>query len=1116
VVSPGGSVITGNYEVVSVNGNASEGNSPIVGGVVNGGDTQELFAGAFDFGTTILDGGTQSVGSGATVIETQVASGGTQSVEYQATAAGTVVESGGYLADSGTVRGAVVESGGYLALSRGGIAIDTVLQGGTIWENGAASGTVISAGGVEEVNFSATSASVGAGGRQIVEVAGRSFDTTIGSGGIELVSSGGTASASLVQSGGVLLVLPGGSAVATDGETGGHVISTGGIWFAANSTVISAAATLSGTDLVSGQTELVLAGGSALSAVVSGGATQDITGGEAVGTIVLSGGDVAVSAGGVVSSFVVSSGGTFELVSGTAIGTRVAGGRFSAMSGSHVSGLVVDPGGVAEIYGVRAVATSATVLQDGVIAVSENATLSSSTISAGGVELVFQGGASEGATVSSGGYQVAAGGNIGGAVILDGGTELVAAGFTEGTVVQSGGTQIVLPSGNAAGTVADPGGTVLSANVVVLNQASVPLSAASASISGASVTSGDLAIAWSGGAMVSATVFSGGEFIISGGGASATTVAGVLYLSGGTVQDGVVLSTGVEDIYGVASGETLRGGRQYVYGSAAGTVISNGGLQVVYAGIVTNTIVDSGGGEDVHNGIAYDTQVSAGGVEFVFGNGEYNFSSGDPQNGVASGAIVGSGGALIVEGAGVALGTTVATGGTLVVMPGGVQTGTVLSGGSIVSGAVVVTDLNGLVSVASSTTSGNDLNAGYHERVGSGGISLDALVGGDSVLQVFDGGTSIGATVAGGGVAEFQGASVASATVVESGGLIVSYNPISGLIDLTLQPGAGIDFMNVGGAIHKASIDPFTDVLSLYSVGSSPQLIQLEGNYAGDSVVLTDGAGGSELLSVEAPCYCRGTRVLTPDGERPVEELAIGDLLITRTGEARPIRWIGRRAYSGRFVAGDRNLLPILFTAGALADGVPVRDLLVSPLHALFLDGVLIPAWALVNELSIRQLEAVATLEYFHLELDTHDVILAEGALSESFVDDGGRDMFQNAGEYRVLYPNALPRAPRYCAPRLDAGELVETVHARLLARARALGFAAPPEPEAGVRVESMLVPPGSSLLALDRAGLVGLVLDGERLCSADLCWSDGANAIRIVPSVAERWCHIEFVGTVV
>ena len=73
----------------------------------------------------------------------------------------------------------------------------------------------------------------------------------------------------------------------------------------------------------------------------------------------------------------------------------------------------------------------------------------------------------------------------------------------------------------------------------------------------------------------------------------------------------------------------------------------------------------------------------------------------------------------------------------------------------------------------------------------------------------------------------------------------------------------------------------------------------------------------------------------------------------------------------------------------------------------MYLDGVLIEAKDLVNGVSIVQAERVDKVEYFHVELETHDVIIAEGALSESFIDDDSRGMFHNAHEYRALYPDA-------------------------------------------------------------------------------------------------------------
>ena len=177
-----------------------------------------------------------------------------------------------------------------------------------------------------------------------------------------------------------------------------------------------------------------------------------------------------------------------------------------------------------------------------------------------------------------------------------------------------------------------------------------------------------------------------------------------------------------------------------------------------------------------------------------------------------------------------------------------------------------------------------------------------------------------------------------------------------------------------------------------------------------------------------APCYCRGTRILTPSGEIPVEDLQVGDHVTTVSGEARVIRWIGQRSYAGRFAARNRDIQPIVIERGALGDDLPRRDLWVSPLHALLLDGILIPARALLNGSSIRQASAVAEVRYFHLELDSHDVIYAEGAAAETFLDDDSRGLFPPA--MATGKPLTGPTQPY--APRLEDGFAVEQVRRRL------------------------------------------------------------------------------------
>jgi hypothetical protein len=128
------------------------------------------------------------------------------------------------------------------------------------------------------------------------------------------------------------------------------------------------------------------------------------------------------------------------------------------------------------------------------------------------------------------------------------------------------------------------------------------------------------------------------------------------------------------------------------------------------------------------------------------------------------------------------------------------------------------------------------------------------------------------------------------------------------------------------------------------------------------------------------------------------------------------------------------DVLPVCIKAGALDEKVPRRDLWISPHHAMYLDGILIEARDLINAMSIVQAEHAGTVEYFHVELETHDVIIAEGALSETYLDEDNRAMFHNARDYEALYPAVAAVAP-YCAPRLEDGYEVERVRQRLALR---------------------------------------------------------------------------------
>lgn len=182
-------------------------------------------------------------------------------------------------------------------------------------------------------------------------------------------------------------------------------------------------------------------------------------------------------------------------------------------------------------------------------------------------------------------------------------------------------------------------------------------------------------------------------------------------------------------------------------------------------------------------------------------------------------------------------------------------------------------------------------------------------------------------------------------------------------------------------------------------------------------------------------CFLRGTRIRTPNGEVPIETLKTGDLILTISGAMQPIRWIGRMSFSRQQgTSWGKGVAPIRISRSAIADGVPHTDVLLSPAHMLLLDGYLVPCGQLVNGITIRQepMSSETQLDYFHIELASHDVLFAEGLPAETLLGGARRMEFDNYHEYELLYPTETHVSPVPFAPVISLNGGREDLRSRM------------------------------------------------------------------------------------
>lgn len=216
---------------------------------------------------------------------------------------------------------------------------------------------------------------------------------------------------------------------------------------------------------------------------------------------------------------------------------------------------------------------------------------------------------------------------------------------------------------------------------------------------------------------------------------------------------------------------------------------------------------------------------------------------------------------------------------------------------------------------------------------------------------------------------------------------------------------------------------------TIYNGSTSNVVAQLalSGSFGTLGLAKDATTGGTVIVA----CFARGTGIATPAGEVAVEELRAGCEVTTLFAGRASVVWIGHRTIA----APSDDQQPVRVRADAFGDGCPRRDLLLSPEHAVFTGGVLIPVAALVDGCAITR-EDVGAVSYYHVLLAHHDVLLAEGLACESYLENQDPLRFDNAGSAPFGLQDLTP-----CAPIRSQGVAVEQAR-RLLGRRAMAGMA--------------------------------------------------------------------------
>lgn len=281
--------------------------------------------------------------------------------------------------------------------------------------------------------------------------------------------------------------------------------------------------------------------------------------------------------------------------------------------------------------------------------------------------------------------------------------------------------------------------------------------------------------------------------------------------------------------------------------------------------------------------------------------------------------------------------------------------------------------------------------------------------------------------------------------------------------DEASDPGSSQVFTVNGGAVDSYQFY-YDDQITINSGSESVKTFQLviggvtrsfimnddgpniPGATVGTSYTLDTYSNYTTIPYANVACFVKGTLILTPEGQRPVETLAVGDLIETLDHGPQPIRWIGQSDLTHRELLARPHLHPVKIRAGSFGAGLPKRDLAVSPQHRILiddwrlqlhlgLDQALAPAKALVGQAGVSVDRALSGVSYFHFMFDKHEVVFSEGLASESFLfGDTIRDgmdetqtleILELFPELAALSPKTSPVAARPILKRYEVAALI-------------------------------------------------------------------------------------------